>query len=421
MQTAMPRGCRLCPFNFWPDGGCHLSQVDAVARDVGAVIAGPRTCSSSKTDDENLGGVAQNESDKSALHLWLIDGVYYDLSPLLSSGHPGGALPLLQTRGTDASVVFRVQHIGHHPRKALEKYIVRQVTHKDLVVPALQFSFASDGFYETVKDRVRNCLRDRIGDRSPRKASSAYVAKLAINLALFTGTWFHVVLSPLNLPTFLSCLVNAVSRLVLTGMAHDAIHGILLPNFPSFQSTYASAVFRGLLNFASARWHEEHVIGHHPFTKTASDPDENLKQFIPVWRLTNKTDWNPMHSYPLFSHVGIGGLMPILNGAQALPKLVNPFAVERVEGFTALSAIISLHLMPFLFRPSREGMAAVALTSMLASGVTLFAFHMSHLGDHLESTFEPGVDWGEFQMRTSTNFISYLPWTCRSSTICSQC
>merc|ERR1719150_3518550 len=70
-----------------------------------------------------------------------------------------------------------------------------------------------------------------------------------------------------------------------------------------------------------------------------------------------------------------------------------------------------LHLLPLAIRPRRDGIKIVALTSMLAACVTLLGFHMSHLGDHLEMPFQPGIDWGEHQMRTSTNFISYIGGT----------
>jgi len=420
MRCADTAGCSY--FAFWPDGGCHISGSDAVAKPVDApVIAGPGSCTS--LGQKSVGGVVlnisgggipQNMSARSALELWKIDGAYYDLTPLLSKGHPGGKLPLLQTRGTDVSVLFRVQHLGPRPRLALDKYLVKgNVVHGDLVKQEgdLEFSFKPDGFYETVKGRVRDHLSDKIGSVSPRKASSTYLAKLAVHVVLFTGSWFRVIFFPMDLTTVVACFVQALSRVELTGMAHDAIHGILMPESPFLQSFFHGAVFRGFINFESERWHSEHVIYHHPYTKTGIDPDENLQQNIPFWRLTNATSWEIRHSFPLSTHLGFAMTLPILNAGKELHKLISPFAFERAEAVSCVASVFLFHLTPFLFRPRREAMAAVAITSMLPGLTTVLAFHVSHLAPNLEVNLEPGVDWGEHQMRTSSNFIAPIGGT----------
>jgi linoleoyl-CoA desaturase len=403
-------------FSFWSDGGCHLAGADATLKALQApVISGPAHCHQSGREGISKAateGIRQNVSAKSALDLWKIDGLYYDLSPLLKGGHPGGPMPLMQTRGTDVSLLFRVQHLGERPRIALSKYLVNgSVNHGQLVKQDIEFSFEPDGFYETLKGRVRDFLKDKNGDTSPRKASWRYLSKLGLHMALFTGTWYRVIFYPMNIPTLLACLANALSRMELTGLGHDAIHGILASGTPYFQHAFASAAFRGFVNFGSTRWHEEHVIHHHPNTKTEDDPDENLNQNIPIWRLTNATAWNPLHSYPVASHIGVAVLLPILNGLNELPKLFSPFAFERLDGGSALSAVVFLHLMPLLLRPMREGVVVFALTSMLPALMTVLAFHVTHLAGHLEVKYQPGADWGEHQMRTSNNFNSPIGGT----------
>jgi len=363
------------------------------------VISGPKECPMA-----DPGGLsAENAMARSALALWRIDGTYYDLTPLLGAGrHPGGVLPLRQTHGSDASVLFRVQHLGSRPRAALEKYRVRgPVLHGDLVDAGPDFSFEPDGFYEQLKERVRRRLKERGLVGSPRKAGPLYLTKLGVNVALFAGSWLRVTFYPFS---GLACLVNALSRLVLTGLGHDAIHGILMPDFPSLQSAYAQTSIRGFISHSADKWHKDHVTGHHPYTKTHLDPDEHLDQRLPFWRLTNATPWTPKHTWPLVSHVVPPMLAPVVLTLKQLPKIASLLAASRVEGACALAALVACHLLPLFFRPFRQGAAVVLLTSTFPSLVTVLAFQSSHLAEHLDVRAAPGVDWGEQQLRSSANF-----------------
>lgn len=388
-------GCGF--FNYWPDGGCHLSDQTAVPVDIPGVISGPRGCASLGADEQ----IESPHSVRNGNELWRIDGAYYDFAPLIKKGHPGGALPLMETRGTDVSVLFKIQHLGSRPQTALKSYLV----HTDVVhterFQELPYSFEPDGFYMVLKDKVRRHLDDTLPGQSPRQCTNAYLAKLGLNALLFTVSWYRVVVYPLSLPM---CLLNTVSRLVLTGLAHDAMHRILKPVPLSFQTAYGNFIFRSFLNFNGDKWHYEHVAGHHPHTKTELDPDENLEQNLPIWRLTNATQWKPSHSWPLASHLFLGSFLPIMNALPDIPKMLSYMPETRREAATALSVAILFHLSPFLFQPSWTGVVAVASSSMLASLMTLFTFHVSHLGEHLEVKLKPGMDWGEHQMRTSTNF-----------------
>merc|ERR1712232_509257 len=138
--------------------------------------------------------------------------------------------------------------------------------------------------------------------------------------------------------------------------------------------------------------------------KTEDDPDENIHQQIPVWRLTNATTWNPMHSFPITTHVILGALMPIFNVLPDIENLFNKYAAIRACVIDSLLTLAFMHLMPFFFHPWRKAMRVFVLCTMLPALITLFAFHTAHLADFLEVRHVPGVDWGEHQLRTTANF-----------------
>jgi len=204
------------------------------------------------------------------------------------------------------------------------------------------------------------------------------------------------------------CIANLASRMVIIGVTHDAIHGNVLPQMPNVQHIITQ-FFDATLSFDPKQWHDEHVIYHHPHTKTDIDPDENLQQQIPVWRLTGRTPWKKEHSFPLTSHGFIGLLMPNLNGfLQRIPTLFSSFAVARADGAFTLACLFYLHWLPLLFNPNRRGVLAVLLTSSLGSLIIVLAFHVNHLQEATEAKpFHPGVDWGAHQVHTTANFESW--------------
>merc|ERR1712232_1301925 len=120
----------------------------------------------------------------------------------------------------------------------------------------------------TLKERVNRFLAENKVEK-PRQADIATLTKIAFNLVLYAQTWYHIVFSPFSAVT---CLLNAVSRMVLAGQAHEAMHGNILPQFPKIQRAFAKFVIEGFLITPLDDWWVEHVVWHHPHTKTDSDP-----------------------------------------------------------------------------------------------------------------------------------------------------
>ncbi|KAI4456667.1 cytochrome b5-related protein-related [Holotrichia oblita] len=95
------------------------------------------------------------QADDGAEGLWrLYDGLY-DFSTFIKH-HPGGSDWLELTKGTDITEAFEAHHISTIPEKILHLYFVR----KAKAPRNSPFTFEENGFYKTLKARVRKELEN---------------------------------------------------------------------------------------------------------------------------------------------------------------------------------------------------------------------------------------------------------------------
>ena len=256
----------------------------------------------------------------------------------------------------------------------------------------------------TLRSRVSQQLQD-LGVTKPRQADGPILAKIGFNVLLFTGTWYQISFRSFSVT---ACVLNLISRLVLTGAAHEAMHGSVLPQLPLVQRLYAKGVVEGLLGFPLDSWWDEHVLFHHIHTKTAVDPDENLHQGVPIWRLTNASAWSELHSWPLVSHGLVGLLHPHLRCfAVESWRLLHGDASVRAGGACVTALVLLLNWLPlFVQRHKGKALLSIFLSALLASMLTMFAFHVNHLFPQAEGIYDQPADWGERQIITTTNFRS---------------
>ena len=327
--------------------------------------------------------------------LWLVDGSYYDLQPLMSF-HPGGDRILRMSRGKDVSIAFRVHHLREQPRTRLQAYAIpiSRVTGR-IEASTYQYSFGSDGFYATLRERVRSHLEGAGAIAAVRQADAAYLTKVVLSSAVWAVSWWVVVCVPFFSPLApLACVANALSRMVLTGAGHEADHGVVLPSRPVAQRLLARLGIEGFLSYDVDDWYELHMR-HHLDTKTDDDPDENRgARARSFWRLSSATPWRPSHARPRLAQLLAGGLLNVAKSA------------ERADQGRAGCALLWLHLLPLFFQPSRcAGALAVLCSSCAASYLTLLAFHVNHIQGETEHVgYAPGVDWGAHQLHTTANF-----------------
>ncbi|CAE7355445.1 Plesd1 [Symbiodinium pilosum] len=186
------------------------------------------------------------------------------------------------------------------------------------------------------------------------------------------------------------------------------MHGSVIPQLPYTQHFYAKLVVEGLLGFPLESWWHEHVLLHHLHTKTEVDPDENIHQGVPIWRLTNATSWSKLHSFPVTSHALVGLLHPHLRCfAVESWRLQQSDSSVRAGYALVVIAVLLLHWLPlFVQKNKRKALLSIFLSSMLASMMTMFAFHVNHLFPEAEGGHDQLSDWGERQLITTTNFYS---------------
>ena len=96
--------------------------------------------------------------DKIDPKLWRIHDDLYDLTSF-AKNHPGGQQWIDLTQGTDITEAFEVFHVMKNDKKMdeiLKKYHVKSCKN---IPRRYDFTFDSDGFYQTLKRRVQKVLQ----------------------------------------------------------------------------------------------------------------------------------------------------------------------------------------------------------------------------------------------------------------------
>ncbi|XP_058057078.1 cytochrome b5-related protein-like [Anopheles bellator] len=197
-----------------------------------------------KTTDLWLDG---KRADDGAEGLWRIHDTLYDLSDFIDH-HPGGSEWIRLTKGTDITESFETHHINTRAEGLLAKYKVREAT----APRAVQLTFHDDGFYRTLKRRVRDKLKDI--DYAPVKQS-----KLIIDSMLAAA--FGLAFLAIRLHSY---VIGAFSGLFVCWTM------IAAHNFFHQRDNWRMMTFN--LAFSSYRkWRVSHAMSHHNFPNSILD------------------------------------------------------------------------------------------------------------------------------------------------------
>jgi hypothetical protein len=210
----------------------------------------------SKQHDDNIG----------SSELYRIHDKLYDFKQF---NHPGGISFLEICKGTDVTELFESNHINiEKARLVLQKYYVR-----DEVKPrnSSTFTFNSDGFYCTIRDRAWKIL-----NKSSVNPTKEILRTHDILLFLFISMMFFANCLPQadGFWAFLTSLAG-LNLALLANCAHNFFHQKNNWRMYSFDLTTHS----------SHEWRITHCYSHHMFPNTINDYEitafEPFVQFLP--------------------------------------------------------------------------------------------------------------------------------------------
>lgn len=185
--------------------------------------------------------------DDGAEGLWRIHDTLYDLTDFIER-HPGGPEWLRLTQGTDITEAFETHHITGRAEGLLAKYRVREATEPR----AVRLTFHDDGFYRTLKRRVRDKLK--YIDYAPAQRS-----KLIIDSMLAAA--FGLAFLAIRLHSYTAGAFAGLFVCWTMISAHNFFHQ---------RDNWRMMAFN--LAFSSYReWRVSHAMSHHNFPNSILD------------------------------------------------------------------------------------------------------------------------------------------------------
>lgn len=191
--------------------------------------------------------LAGRRQDDGAEGLWRIHDTLYDLTEF-ADRHPGGSSWIKLTKGTDITEVFETHHIGTRAESLLPKYKIREAKEPRNV----RLTFKEDGFYRTLKRRVRDKLPEV--DRTPVGTSRLIIDSLLVIafvlalVAIKSGSYLVAAGSGLFVCWTMIC-------------AHNYFHQ---------KDNWRMRLFN-LAFFSYREWRVSHAISHHHYPNSIMD------------------------------------------------------------------------------------------------------------------------------------------------------
>ncbi|KAF5308071.1 hypothetical protein FQR65_LT06446 [Abscondita terminalis] len=283
-------------------------------------------------------------------------------------------------KGTDITEAFETHHLSNDPPKhLLQKYFVKKIS-KPRVSP---YTFKDDGFYKTLKKRVRVVLKT-VPENSDK------ISNIYTDLLLLSTLTFACLASAFSKYSF--AVLSGISGSLLLGATHNYVHR---PD--NFRMMYGS-----VLMMSPSEFRVLHILSHHLFPNSRLDlqlicllPLINLypekKSFIIKYfiRLTSIISVFPFLLY-MFS---LESILEIVhhkrNYIYGILPLTLPIAMHYINSDSILSTIILWQIII---------MVASALFGTIASTTTHIHPDLYMEGDARRPKQE--LDWGIHQLDT---------------------
>jgi fatty acid desaturase (delta-4 desaturase) len=332
-----------------------------------------------------------------------VDDFLYDAAAL-SRIHPGGALFVLQTDGTDATAVFNTSHRRPFPH---EKYAQHRIDESKVpsgtpLPPRITANQDWTSYWQLC-GHVKGVLDTKAGNSG--FAPAHYYAKVA---AIMLGVLFLDCYFLLHGRTVLLTLLAGFLRACVgLNIQHDANHGAVSR---SPMVNRLLGLTQDYIGGSSISWIINHNVGHHA---VCNDPgrDHDLDQV--VLRLKRTMPWLPAHKYQhlyvwlleaLFGpvHMLHNAVFNFFSPESRRPLLVPFFRLNRALSLLTVARLVAL----FYLHPTAE-MAWLTVLEYCFGGLWLaYLFLLSH---NFEGVAKEGVDYGsgtDFvrnQVETSSN------------------
>ncbi|KAL1140757.1 hypothetical protein AAG570_000687 [Ranatra chinensis] len=308
--------------------------------------------------------------DDGAEGLWRIHDSLYDLNEWIES-HPGGRFWIETTKGTDITEAFESHHLSDNPEAILPKFFAKKATGPR----NSPFTFNKDGFYHTLKAKVKNHLANvKNGPATPTKIISDTLAGTTIILSILAGYYCNY-------------LIGIAAAVFLTGTV------ITGHNFFHQRNNWRMYYFN--LSLMSARdWRISHALSHHLYPNTIHDLEVSM--FEPFFQ------WLPKPNKTLFARYVSWLYAPIVytliyhtqyisraltnpDGMYEFVPLVIPGAMMIIGGVNLLASFVMWNFILFT-------------SSFIFGCIGLNAAHHHPEIFHDGDVPRADRDWGLFQL-----------------------
>lgn len=333
--------------------------------------------------------IGKRVDDKVPMGLHRVHDKLYDLSRF---HHPGGALWLDLTVGTDITELFETHHLNYQKAvKMLDVYEIKG--HKKLEPRRSLCTFAAAGFYATLRDKVwrEYAALSQIGPSKTSIVSADLLVLFSLSLTISVGQYMMV---DMTYALFLAIFLGAVNGLFI-GVGHNFMHQRC-----SFRRFYLD-----ISGFSSAEFRMHHALSHHPFTNTTLDAEINSLlpevSFFPGHK-TRAQKWTAGVTLAIICTFGI-----LIRMMQRFSRILLGTWPASIED--KIAQLIPLLQLVLLSNGSLQNVlhGLVLWITMLMTTSSVFMWgnfltgpHFNdecwHQGDTLDST-----DWGILQIQTS--------------------
>lgn len=356
--------------------------------------------------------------------LWYIHGKAYDLSDFFGN-HPGGKEALIMAQGLNCTELFETYHFARRPPEwLLERFrISSENTHlskeklsngmKELEsltdmdkeeLFAEKYLFEENGFYNTIKRRVREHFEK---NNLQTRGSVAWQT-----LAIFQLVGIALMMYPSFVlgNIYAAFLYGALKGVAAVGTGHSMSH------YSLFKGSWNVIIFRiasPLVLSNPAIWSTSHVVSHHVDTLTATDLQDNypVKRIQPalphIWfhKFQHLYMW-PIYllGLPLWTSIDFLGTIPTLFTGKH--EMRNFPLAQRIENLIVFTLNLTLTVaFPFFFLDFYHALLVSFISNAVASLIVVLQITVNHeVPETMAKLPDEKIDWGVHQVLTSHNY-----------------